>query len=85
VTYRLVYTHRAVRDIKKLPEDIRKRIGKTLLRYQADPLNFAENLTEPALGTYRFRVGDYRIIFDLEGEDIVILRVGHRRELYKRM
>jgi len=83
--YRLVYTQRAVRDIKKLSEDARKRIGKTLLRYQDDPLSFAESLTESALGSYRFRVGDYRIIFDIEEKDIIVLRVGHRRELYKRM
>ncbi|MBW2067248.1 MAG: type II toxin-antitoxin system RelE/ParE family toxin, partial [Deltaproteobacteria bacterium] len=32
---------------------------------------------DPALGTYRFRIGDYRVIFDIEGKDIVVLRVGH--------
>ena len=40
---------------------------------------------ESVLGSYRFRVGDYRIIFDIEEKDIIVLRVGHRRELYKRM
>lgn len=40
----------------------------------------------PALGGYRFRIGDYRVIFDLEGEDedIVVLRVGHRSLIYRR-
>ncbi|MFZ6016134.1 MAG: type II toxin-antitoxin system RelE family toxin [Nitrospirota bacterium] len=28
---------------------------------------------------------DYRVIFDIEGKDIVILRVGHRKEIYKRL
>ena len=82
--YRLVYTQRAVRDIGKLEENIKKRIGKTLMRYLDTPLDYAENLTDSSLGSYRFRVGDYRIIFDIEGRDIVVLRVGHRRELYKR-
>jgi len=31
------------------------------------------------------RLGDYRVIFDIEGEDIVILRVGHRRDVYRRL
>jgi len=84
VKYRLVYTQRAVRDIGKLEENIKKRIGKTLMRYLDTPLDYAENLTDSSLGSYRFRVGDYRIIFDIEGRDIVVLRVGHRRELYKR-
>ncbi|MCX5807033.1 MAG: type II toxin-antitoxin system RelE/ParE family toxin [Proteobacteria bacterium] len=82
--YRLVYTQRAVRDIGKLEVNVKKRIGKTLMRYQDAPLDYAESLTDSSLGSYRFRVGDYRIIFDIEGRDIVVLRVGHRRELYKR-
>ncbi len=32
-------------------------------------------LSDPAIGTYRFRIGDYRMIFDMEGNDIVVLRV----------
>jgi len=84
VKYRLVYTQRAVRDIGKLEENIKKRIGKTLTRYLDTPFDYAESLTDSSLGSYRFRVGDYRIIFDIEGRDIVVLRVGHRRELYKR-
>ena len=82
--YRLVYTQRAQRDIKKLDNNVKKRIGKTLMRYLDVPLDHAESLTDSSLGSYRFRVGDYRIVFDIEGTDIVILRVGHRRELYKR-
>ncbi len=85
MTYRLVYTRRAVKDIEKLDRNVRQRIGKTLLRYANDPVEYAEKLTDPALGSYRFRIGDYRVIFDLEGLDIVVLRVGHRRELYKRI
>ena len=85
MTYRLVYTRRAVKDIEKLDWSVTQRIGKTLLRYESDPIKYAEKLTDPALGTYRFRIGDYRVIFDLQGSDIVVLRVGHRRELYKRI
>lgn len=82
--YRLVYTHRAIKDIRRLEPAVKKRIGKTLLRYEEDPLKYAVRLTESKLGTYRFRIGDYRAIFDLEGVEIVVLRVGHRRDIYKR-
>jgi mRNA interferase RelE/StbE len=82
--YELVYTQRAVKDIQKLDAQIKVRMGKTLLRYKEAPLDFAERLTDPVIGTYRFRIGDHRVIFDLEGHDIVVLRVGHRREIYKR-
>jgi len=84
VKYNLLYTQRAVRDIKKLDSKIKKRIGQTLLRYRNKPFDYAEVLTDFALGTYRFRIGEYRVIFDVEDRNIVILRVGHRKEIYRR-
>jgi len=83
--YRLVYTHRAARDIGGLEVNVKKRIGKALKRYAEEPLRYASKLTDPALGTYRFRIGDYRVVFDIEDEDIVVLRVGHRRDIYRRL
>lgn len=82
--YRLVYTQRAIRDIKKLEVGTRERIGKALRVYQKDPLNHAVKLTDSRLGTYRFRIGDYRVICDIQDNDIIVLRVGHRNEIYKR-
>ena len=83
--YRLVYTQRAAKDIQGLEERIKRRIAKTLLRYLEDPLKYAEKLTDSRLGSYRFRVGDYRIIFDLEESDISVLRVGHRKGIYRKV
>jgi mRNA interferase RelE/StbE len=82
--YKLIYTQRAIRDINKLETNFKERIGKTLLRYQANPFKHAEPLSDSNLGSYRFRVGNYRIIFDVEGDKIIILRVGHRKEIYKK-
>lgn len=62
----------------------KKRIGTTLLRFKDNPLQYAERMTDPELGGYRFRIGDYRVIFDIEGNDIVVLRAGHHKEIYKR-
>lgn len=61
---------------------MKQRIGKTLLRYESDPLQHAEPLKQLELGSYRFRIGDYRVVFDIEGDEIVILRIGHRRDIY---
>ena len=84
MTYRLIYTRRAVRDIERLDPKTEDRIGRTLLRYEKDPMRHAEKLIQSDLGSYRFRIGDYRVVFDLEGEEIVVLRVGHRKDIYKR-
>jgi len=84
VTYRLTYTQRAIRDIDALDPAVKQRIGKALLRYEQAPLKYAEILKHSELGSYRFRIGDYRIVFDLEGDKVVVLRAGHRREIYRR-
>jgi len=81
--FELVYTRRAVKDIQRLEPAVKQRIGQALLRYQQNPFDYADKLTEPAIGSYRFRIGDYRVIFDINGNDIVVLRVGHRREIYR--
>ena len=82
--FNLVYTQRAIRDVRKLETPTKRRIGKALLRFEEDPLKYAEKITDRKLGSYRFRIGDYRVVFDLEENDIVILRVGHRKDIYRR-
>lgn len=83
--YSLVYTHRAEKDIKKLDPQIRIRVGKALLNLQTNPIGLSEMLTDSRIGTYRFRVGDYRVVFDISGSDIVMLRIGHRKGIYRRL
>jgi len=82
--YALVYAQRAEKDIRKLDPQIRMRVGKALLNLQSNPIGLSEMLTDPRIGTYRFRVDDYRVVFDISGSDIVVLRIGHRKEIYKR-
>ena len=84
MAYRLVFTRRAARDLEALEPDVRRRIGEALERYRQEPLRYARPMAYLTLGGYRLRVGDYRIIFDMEGEEIVVLRVGHRSHIYRR-
>lgn len=84
--YKLLYKKPAVKEIQKLPPQIKKRL-KTKLEWfieQPNPLDFAEQLTKPADAQYRFRVGVYRVLFDIETSNIVILHIQHRREVYRR-
>jgi len=84
MNYKIVFTKRAVRDISKLEPEIKEKLGDALRRYGKDPLNYARKMIDPSLGSYRFRIGDYRVIFDVEGDEIIVLRVGHRKEIYRR-
>ena len=58
MTLRLVYTERAERDIKALDSGTKRRIGLALRKLERDPFTKSKRLTQPALGTFRFRVRD---------------------------
>lgn len=82
---RLVFKESADRSFHKIDFSIRQRILLKLKFYiaQENPLQFAEPLKNPRFGSWRFRIGDYRVLFDLEDDVIVVLKVGHRKDIYR--
>ena len=83
MAYNIVYKKSVHRDLKKLPK---AEIVRILDRIEEDLLKKPES--NPALkgefaGLRKFRVGDYRVIYALLGNDILILRIGNRRDVYK--
>jgi len=81
--YKLLYTKSAVEDIRKLDNIARKRIKIKLEEYLVDPHKYAKKMINSAIGTFRWRIGNYRIVYDIDKSNIVVLRVGHRKEIYK--
>lgn len=83
MTYEIVLTNRATKDLEKLDQKIKRKIIDNLIANRTDPLAHAIKLTNPKLGSYRYKIGDYRVVFDLDDKTIVILRIGHRKSIYK--
>lgn len=83
--YHYGWTNRARQHIKKLDPDIQRIIIKKLDYFLAtpNPLALAKRLKNFDSGQYRFRIGDYRVTFDVQDQTIVILALGHRSEIYK--
>lgn len=81
--YKIFLTQRALKDLESIDKKTRNRIAMKLKKLAQEPLEQARKLTNPEIGTYRFRIGDYRVIFDLDNESVVILRIGHRKNIYK--
>lgn len=83
--YKIVITHSAQKDIAKLDQLVKKKIQKKIEYFinNEDPLQFAVSLVAHEIGSYRWRVGVFRVIFDIDGDTIVILRIRHRRDVYK--
>jgi mRNA interferase RelE/StbE len=86
--FKIEYTKNAVKDLRRLEKQTAKRILKKMdfFSKQEDPLSFAKKLTDSSLGEYRFRIGDYRVLFDLNQDGslqiLMVLSVKHRREAY---
>ena len=83
MTYKLLYTKTAAEDIQQLDIVAKKRIKKRIEEYVKNPFLYAKKLVHSSIGTYRWRVGNYRIVFDTDANHIIILRIGHRREIYR--
>jgi mRNA interferase RelE/StbE len=86
MTYTIVITKIAKKDIDTLEPVVRRRLGKKLqqIALHDDLRTVAKHLVNSPVGEYRLRVGDYRVLFDLIQKEIVILRVQHRKDVYRK-
>ena len=83
MTYGIIFSDRALKQLKKLEKNVQKRIISTLERIKIQPHAHVTKLVgDPG---YRLQVGDYRVILDIDGGDLVILviKIGHRKKIYK--
>jgi mRNA interferase RelE/StbE len=85
--YTMVFKPSAQKQMSQLNRTTQLRIAKKLQYYlsQSDPLGYAVKMADSSLdGQYRFRIGDYRIIFDVVPGKVIVLKIQHRRDIYKR-
>lgn len=80
-----VFKGKSADEFANLPRKVQVKIMDKLEFFMTspNPLRFAETLHNFDLGKYRFRVDDYRVIFDVEKNVAKILKVGHRKDIYK--
>jgi len=83
--YELIYSPVAIKQLEKLENTIKERILNSLERLRIRP-DSCDIKRLVGMEGYRFRVGDYRIIFDMERDKllILILQIGHRKNIYKK-
>ena len=84
MAYNILYKKSVQRDLKKfskaeasrLIDQIEKELSKKADTYPVLKGQFA--------GLRKYRVGDYRVIYAILGDDILALRIGHRRDVYQK-
>lgn len=83
------YTASARKDLQKLEKIQSKKIVLTILKNTKNkPLDKAKALTGIFQGLYRYRIGDYRAVFDYDDKGVLtiitILRIKHRKDVYRK-
>jgi len=83
LAYSITYKKSVGKDLANLGKSEAKRILDKIekdlsMRADSYPL-----LKGPFAGLRKLRTGDYRVIFAVLGQDVLVLRIGHRRDIYK--
>lgn len=85
--YRIELTKSAKKEFESLPENIQEKILEVFTFLSQNP--FSEFLRvkklKGAASLYRIRVGDYRVVYEIRGDrlTIIVIKIGHRKEIYR--
>jgi mRNA interferase RelE/StbE len=83
--YRVDITPTARRQLADLPRSVRRRIDEKILALAANPRPRGSVKLAGSEDVYRVRVGDYRILYTIRDEVllVVVVKIGHRRDVYR--
>lgn len=85
MSYRLIVKPSAQKDVARLPRPVQRRVLDRLARIEADPRAPGSVKLAGAKATYRARVGDWRIVYEIDDarRTVIVTIVAHRREVYR--
>lgn len=85
MAYQISITEAARRGMKRIPRDALKRIGSAIDDLADDPRPVGSTKLAGVENTWRIRVGDYRILYEVHDGRLIVLviRIGHRRDVYR--
>ena len=86
---RVEFTPGFARDLRRLRDDaLRRRVERTIEELEAaasmSDVSGVGRLNTESGRSYRIRIGDYRLVMEVEGGVAVLTRFGHRRDVYRR-
>ncbi|MBD2090368.1 type II toxin-antitoxin system RelE/ParE family toxin [Microcoleus sp. FACHB-1515] len=83
--YQIQFATKAAKQFKALPANIQQRIQPKIDALADTPLPSGVVKLEASLNLYRIRIGDYRVIYELQDKALIVLvvKVGHRRNIYR--
>ncbi len=83
--YRLEVKDKAVKELARVRPDVGRRLLQSIESLAADPRPRQSHKLSESESSYRLRVGDYRVLYQVDDEAklVTIFKVGHRREVYR--
>lgn len=81
--YKVYYKASIERDLKKIDKAEARRILNKIEKELGKDPGKGEQLKGEFRGLFRYRVGDYRVIYARTADGILVLRIGHRKEIYR--
>lgn len=81
--YKVVYHEKVGDDLSKIQKNIKVRIKRAIEnRLMIAPMQYGERLSNDLTGLWKIRVGDYRIVYEINKETVIIWGVQHRKGVY---
>ncbi len=80
--YQTFLKPKAIKDLKKISKEDAKKIAARITEMENDLQGEVKKLTKHT-PEYRLRVGDWRILFEIEINKIVIYKIKHRKDVYR--
>ena len=86
MSFRLVLTRAARKDLDRLPRKVLEHADATILALAHQPRPFGSEKLQGFEDLYRIRVGRYRILYEIDraGAIVTIARIAHRKSVYRR-
>jgi len=84
LAYNIVYKKSVQRDLKRVPKAEADRILNQIEQELSKNADAYPVLKGQFAGLRKYRIGDYRVIYAIIGDDCLVLRIGRRKEVYKR-
>jgi mRNA interferase RelE/StbE len=82
MTYEIEFKPRALKDLQALPKSTQQRIVVKIEGLADNLAGDVKHLTN-FTPEYRLRVGDYRVLFEVEGNNLIMYRILHRKDAYR--
>lgn len=80
MNYQVLLHQKAKKELNKIPKEVKQSVINGIKSLSAQPKAKGKKLKPTEY--YRIRIGDYRVIYEVEENQVIVLMIGHRSKIY---